>query len=112
MDETPPPPKTSPLEDDELVEEEAIEVSKTKPIGRFIDFAKPNYVYRLKKTLYGLKQASKAWYDRLKAFLIKHDYSMGMADKTLFTKKKDSNLIIVSILGKDRLILVKEGKKK
>ncbi|GJX36870.1 hypothetical protein Tco_0248427 [Tanacetum coccineum] len=31
--ETPPPPKTSPLEDDELVEEEAIEVSKTKPIG-------------------------------------------------------------------------------
>ncbi|GJU36784.1 hypothetical protein Tco_1185138 [Tanacetum coccineum] len=32
FDETPPPPKTSPLEDDELLEEEAIEVSKTKPI--------------------------------------------------------------------------------
>ncbi|GJX24754.1 hypothetical protein Tco_0231050 [Tanacetum coccineum] len=31
FDETPPPPKTSPLEDDELVEEEAIEGSKTKP---------------------------------------------------------------------------------
>ncbi|GKB32237.1 retrovirus-related pol polyprotein from transposon TNT 1-94 [Tanacetum coccineum] len=28
FDETPPPPKTSPLEDDELVEEEAIEVSR------------------------------------------------------------------------------------
>ncbi|GJT64037.1 hypothetical protein Tco_1015517 [Tanacetum coccineum] len=27
FDETPPPPKTSPLEDDDLVEEEAIEVS-------------------------------------------------------------------------------------
>ncbi|GJW61086.1 retrovirus-related pol polyprotein from transposon TNT 1-94 [Tanacetum coccineum] len=44
----------------------------------FIDFAKPNHVYRLKKALYGLKQAPKAWYDRLKAFLIKHDYTMGM----------------------------------
>ncbi|GJX94559.1 retrovirus-related pol polyprotein from transposon TNT 1-94 [Tanacetum coccineum] len=33
FDETPLPPKISPLEDDELVEEEAIEVSKTKPIG-------------------------------------------------------------------------------
>ncbi|GKF53298.1 retrovirus-related pol polyprotein from transposon TNT 1-94 [Tanacetum coccineum] len=33
FDKTPPPPKTSPLKDDELVEEEAIEVSKTKPIG-------------------------------------------------------------------------------
>ncbi|GKA74354.1 retrovirus-related pol polyprotein from transposon TNT 1-94 [Tanacetum coccineum] len=67
------------------------EVYVAQPLG-FIDFAKPNYVYRLKKALYGLKQAPKAWYDRLKAFLIKHDYSMGMVDNTLFTKKKDSNL--------------------
>ncbi|GJR24943.1 retrovirus-related pol polyprotein from transposon TNT 1-94 [Tanacetum coccineum] len=37
FDETPPPPKTSPLEDDELVEEEAIEVSKTKPIGNDLE---------------------------------------------------------------------------
>nr|GEU77334.1 copia protein [Tanacetum cinerariifolium] len=51
------------------------EVYEAQPPG-FIDFAKPNYVYRLKKALYGLKQAPKAWYDRLKAFLIKHDYSM------------------------------------
>ncbi|GJY70372.1 hypothetical protein Tco_0474075, partial [Tanacetum coccineum] len=36
-DETPPPPKTSPLEDDELVEEKAIEVSKTKPIGNDLE---------------------------------------------------------------------------
>nr|GEZ94548.1 copia protein [Tanacetum cinerariifolium] len=72
------------------------EVYVAQPPG-YIDFAKPNYVYKLKKALYGLKQASKAWYDRLKAFLIKHDYSMGMVDNTLFTKKKDSNLIIVQI---------------
>nr|GEX09680.1 UBN2 domain-containing protein [Tanacetum cinerariifolium] len=32
FDETPPPPKTSPLEDDDLVEEEAIEINKTKPL--------------------------------------------------------------------------------
>nr|GEY34432.1 retrotransposon protein, putative, unclassified [Tanacetum cinerariifolium] len=116
FDETPPPPKTPTLEDDELVEEEAIEtlsytmevksaflngfineeVYVAQPLG-FIDFAKPNYVYILKKALYGLKQAPKAWYDQLKAFLIKHDYSMGMVDNTLYNKKKDSNLIIVQI---------------
>nr|GEX61425.1 copia protein [Tanacetum cinerariifolium] len=61
FDETPPPPKTSPLEDDELVKEETIEVYVTQP-PRFIDFAKPNYVYRLKKALYGLKQAPNAWH--------------------------------------------------
>ncbi|GJT27169.1 retrovirus-related pol polyprotein from transposon TNT 1-94 [Tanacetum coccineum] len=72
----------------------------TNPPG-FIDFTKPNYVYKLKKALYGLKQAPKAWYDRLKAFLIKHNYSMGMVDNTLFTKKKDSNIIIVQIYVDD-----------
>ncbi|GJV41552.1 copia protein [Tanacetum coccineum] len=35
------------------------EVYVAQPSG-FIDFAKPNYVYRLKKALYGLKQAPKA----------------------------------------------------
>nr|GEX43699.1 copia protein [Tanacetum cinerariifolium] len=71
-----------------------------QPMG-FINLAKPNYVYRLKKALYGLKQAPKSWYVRLKAFLIKHDYSMGMVDNTLFTKEKDSNLIIVQIYVDD-----------
>ncbi|GJU62037.1 retrovirus-related pol polyprotein from transposon TNT 1-94 [Tanacetum coccineum] len=35
------------------------EVYMAQPPG-FIDFAKPNYVYKLKKALYGLKQAPKA----------------------------------------------------
>ncbi|GJS62784.1 retrovirus-related pol polyprotein from transposon TNT 1-94 [Tanacetum coccineum] len=67
----------------------------------FIDFEKLDHVYKLKKALYGLKQAPKAWYDRLKAFLIKHEYKMGMVDNTLFTKKKSSNLIIVQIYVDD-----------
>ncbi|GJX93855.1 retrovirus-related pol polyprotein from transposon TNT 1-94 [Tanacetum coccineum] len=76
------------------------EVYVAQPPG-FIDFAKPNHVYRLKKALYGLKQAPKSWYDRLKAFLIKHYYTMGMVDNTLFTKKKEPNLIIVQIYVND-----------
>ncbi|GJV88937.1 retrovirus-related pol polyprotein from transposon TNT 1-94 [Tanacetum coccineum] len=76
------------------------EVYVAQPSG-FIDFAKPNHVYRLKKALYGLKQGPKAWYDRLKSFLIKHDYTKGMVDNTLFTKKKDPNIIIVQIYVDD-----------
>ncbi|GJU64303.1 hypothetical protein Tco_1246138 [Tanacetum coccineum] len=37
FDETPPLPKTSPLEDDDLVEEEAIEVNKTRPLGKDLE---------------------------------------------------------------------------
>ncbi|GJS08935.1 retrovirus-related pol polyprotein from transposon TNT 1-94 [Tanacetum coccineum] len=76
------------------------EVYVAQPPG-FIDFQKPNYVYKLKNDLYGLKQASKAWYDRLKTFLIKHEYSIGTVDNTLFTKKSKSHLIIVQIYVED-----------
>ncbi|GJV50985.1 retrovirus-related pol polyprotein from transposon TNT 1-94 [Tanacetum coccineum] len=77
------------------------EVYVAQPPG-FIDFEKPDHVYKLKKALYGLKQAPKAWYDRLKAFLIKHEYKMGMVRTPSFlTKKKSSNLIIVQIYVDD-----------
>ncbi|GKD99869.1 retrovirus-related pol polyprotein from transposon TNT 1-94 [Tanacetum coccineum] len=76
------------------------EVYVAQPSG-FIDFEKLNYVYKLKKALHGLKQAPKAWYDRLKAFLLKHEYSMRMVDNTLFTKKFKSHLIIVQIYVDD-----------
>ncbi|GKB49151.1 retrovirus-related pol polyprotein from transposon TNT 1-94 [Tanacetum coccineum] len=76
------------------------EVYVAQPLG-FIDFKKLDHVYKLKKALYGLKQAPKACYDRLKAFLIKHEYKIGMVDNTLFTKKKRSNLIIVQIYVDD-----------
>ncbi|GJT28799.1 retrovirus-related pol polyprotein from transposon TNT 1-94 [Tanacetum coccineum] len=76
------------------------EVYVAQPPG-FVDFEKPNHVFKLKKALYGLKQAPKAWYDRLKAFLIDHMYTMGLVDNTLFTKKKDSHIIIVQIYVDD-----------
>ncbi|GJW99655.1 retrovirus-related pol polyprotein from transposon TNT 1-94 [Tanacetum coccineum] len=79
------------------------EVYMAQPPG-FINFEKPDHVYKLKKVLYGLKQAPKAWYDILKAFLIKHEYKMGMVDSILFTKKKSSNLIIVQIYIDDIIL--------
>ncbi|GJV78325.1 retrovirus-related pol polyprotein from transposon TNT 1-94 [Tanacetum coccineum] len=76
------------------------EVYVAQPPG-FVDFEKPNHVFKLKKALYGLKQAPKAWYDRLKSFLLGHKYTMGLVDNTLFTKKKDSHIIIVQIYMDD-----------
>ncbi|GJZ03174.1 retrovirus-related pol polyprotein from transposon TNT 1-94 [Tanacetum coccineum] len=55
------------------------EVYVAQPSG-FIDFKKPDHVYKLNKALYGLKQAPKAWYDILKDFLIKHEYKMYVDD--------------------------------
>nr|GEX98800.1 retrovirus-related Pol polyprotein from transposon TNT 1-94 [Tanacetum cinerariifolium] len=67
----------------------------------FVDFEKPNHIFKLKKDLHGLKQAPKAWYDRHKAFLLDHKYTMGLVDNTLFIKKRESHIIIVQIYVDD-----------
>ncbi|GJT18853.1 copia protein [Tanacetum coccineum] len=53
----------------------------------FVDQEYPSYVYKLKKAIYGLKQASRAWYDMLSSFLISQHFSKGAVDPTLFTRK-------------------------
>nr|GEW78683.1 putative reverse transcriptase domain-containing protein [Tanacetum cinerariifolium] len=44
------------------------EVYVSQPDG-FVDPENPNHVYKLKKALYGLKKAPRAWYDLLSSFL-------------------------------------------
>jgi hypothetical protein len=52
-------------------------------------------VYKLSKTLHELKQVSRAWYARLKMFLLEHEYIMGSVDKTLFTLNHDTDFLLV-----------------
>jgi hypothetical protein len=61
----------------------------------------PNRVYRLSKTLYKLNQASRAWYARLKTFLLEHGYVMRSVDKTPFTLKHGNDLLLVQIYVDD-----------
>jgi hypothetical protein len=36
----------------------------------------PNYVFKLQKVSYGLKQTPRAWYERLKTFLLAKDFKI------------------------------------
>ena len=47
---------------------------------RFQDPRYPNHVYRLGKTLYGLKQALRAWHERLTSYLPKKGFMRGGVD--------------------------------
>nr|GEW21489.1 retrovirus-related Pol polyprotein from transposon TNT 1-94 [Tanacetum cinerariifolium] len=46
--------------------------------------------------LYGLKQAPHAWYDMLSSFLISQDFSKGSVDPTLFIRRNDNDLLLIS----------------
>jgi hypothetical protein len=62
---------------------------------RFVDDKKLNHVYKLKKALYGLKQTPRAWYERLRDFLLSKGFMMGKVDTTLFTKKIGKDLFVL-----------------
>jgi hypothetical protein len=58
-------------------------------------------VYKLKKVLYGLMRAPRAWYERLKDFLLSKGFIMGKVDTTLFTKKIGKDLFVLQIYVDD-----------
>jgi hypothetical protein len=61
----------------------------------------PNRVYNLSNALYGLKQVPRAWYARLKIFLLEHRYLMGCVDKILFTLNHGTDFLLVQIYVDD-----------
>jgi hypothetical protein len=63
----------------------------------FEDDEYPNHVCKLRKTLYGLKQTSRAWYEYLRYFLIENGFRIDKADSTLFTRKISNDLFVCQI---------------
>ncbi|GJS55684.1 putative ribonuclease H-like domain-containing protein [Tanacetum coccineum] len=62
----------------------------------------PKHLYRAGfKALYGLHQAPRAWYERLSAFLLQHNYRRGTIDKTLFIKKDSRDILLVQVYVDD-----------
>nr|GEY98405.1 hypothetical protein [Tanacetum cinerariifolium] len=51
-------------------------------------------VYKVKKALYGLHQAPRAWYETLSTYLLENRFRRGIIDKTLFIKKDKGDLRI------------------
>ncbi|GKC35110.1 ribonuclease H-like domain-containing protein [Tanacetum coccineum] len=72
------------------------ELYVSQPDG-FVDPDNPNHVYRLRKALYRLKQAPRAWYDLLSPFLLSQGFSKGMVDPILFISKKGKDILLVQI---------------
>ena len=69
----------------------------------FVDPHRLDDVYKLKRSLYGLKQALRAWYERLTTYLTEHGFKRGSADTTLFIRK-DMNSFVVAQIYIDNII--------
>nr|GFD22327.1 copia protein [Tanacetum cinerariifolium] len=58
-------------------------------------------VYRLKKALYGFKQAPRAWDDELSNFLVSKGFSKGSINPTLFITKHGEDILLCKIYVDD-----------
>lgn len=58
-------------------------VFMSQPPG-FRDEIYPDYICHLKKSLYGLKQSPRAWFKRLRDFLLEVSFKEGLSDSSLF----------------------------
>ncbi|GJX92649.1 putative ribonuclease H-like domain-containing protein [Tanacetum coccineum] len=60
-----------------------------------------NKVYKVEKSLYGLHQAPRAWYETLSTYLIENRFRRGTIDKTLFIKKDKGDILLVQVYVDD-----------
>ncbi|GKA34235.1 retrovirus-related pol polyprotein from transposon TNT 1-94 [Tanacetum coccineum] len=81
---------------------EEVYVSQTEG---FVDPNHPTHVYHLKKALYGLKHAPRAWYNTLSRFLLNNKFSKGVVDPTpggIFFNQSKYALEILTKYGMDK----------
>nr|GEV37679.1 hypothetical protein [Tanacetum cinerariifolium] len=85
------------------------EVYVCQPLG-FEDLDYLNKVYKVIKSLYGLHQALKAWYETLANYLLENGFQRGQIDQTLFIKKqKDGKSASTPINTKKPLLKDPDG---
>jgi hypothetical protein len=60
-----------------------------------------DYVCKLKKALYGRKQAPRAWYSRLDKYLQQAGFRKGSADNNLYIKVSQGNILLIEVYVDD-----------
>ena len=78
------------------------DVYMTIPPG--VPHAHSNQVCKLSKSLYGLKQASRKWYEKLTTIVLSNGYKQAAFDASLFTKSTYSSFIVLLVYVDDVIL--------
>jgi len=83
------------------------EVYMEQPLG-YVDQTHPNLVCRLKKTLYSLKQAPRAWSNKIGQYIVTSGFQTSNADFSLYVKKTNHGIVVI-VIYVDDLIITKDS---
>nr|GEX60709.1 hypothetical protein [Tanacetum cinerariifolium] len=68
---------------------------------RFEDLDYPDKVYKVKKALYGLHRALRAWYKTLAKYFLDNGFRRGKIDQTLFIKRQKADILLIQVYVDD-----------
>ncbi|XP_074379364.1 retrovirus-related Pol polyprotein from transposon TNT 1-94 isoform X2 [Apium graveolens] len=79
------------------------EIFVEQPEG-FVCKGQEDKVYRLIKALYGCRQAPRTWYSRIDTHLLSLGFVKSLSEATLYVKKSDFEILVVSLYVDDLLV--------
>jgi hypothetical protein len=84
--------------------DDRLELFVRQPPG-FVDSVNPSKVHRLRKSLYGLRQAGRLWSEHFVGCLKEMGFEQSKADESLFVRWKDGKVAIIPIHVDDGLVM-------
>lgn len=79
------------------------EIYMQQPEG-FVCPRSENKVYRLRKAVYGLKQASRSWYQKVKDILLSLGYNQCKQEECIFIKRSGESIVFIALYVDDFFI--------
>ncbi|GKC05160.1 transposable element, partial [Tanacetum coccineum] len=80
------------------------EIYMSQPEG-FVVQGKEDYVCKIRKSLYGLKQSPRQWYKRFDSFMVQHGFSRSAYDCCVYHKRAPSGSLIYLLLYVDDMLV-------
>jgi hypothetical protein len=75
----------------------------------FVQDHNKRFVFKLKKSLYGLRQSPMQWYKKFDSFMVNLNFTRNEYDHCVYFKKLESGMLIILVLYVDDMLVARKS---